>query len=270
MQYPVLREHLFSPLFALVLALLLGLGGGNAWAQALRSESSALRRPVRVIEISGPIAPSLLPKVRAALEVSDPDRFPAGALILLDSQGGDGLAALEIGRMLRGAKAHVFVRGRCASACVFVLAGGVVRGVAIDGSVAIHKSRLTTFVKGIGVVDISAGSNPRAAKALELADRQARDYLQEMGLPDELYTAMMRAPTDQPRYLSLAEAAALGVSGIDAGYRLERAPRAAAEYKVPEEEFVRRTLRAPEKCLVEKTTPRNFDRCYRRLLQTGE
>ncbi len=153
--------------------------------------------PLRVIELTGRITQSAVPELRAVFEGIDTARFPAGALVLLDSQGGDGLAAIEIGRMVRAAQAHVFVRGRCASACVFVLAGGVVRGVLRDGAIGIHRPRLTTFVKGLGVVDINAATNPNAAAALEAGNRQSQAYFSEMGLPDAFFAAMMAAPSDQ-------------------------------------------------------------------------
>ena len=230
----------------------------------------AAPRGVRVIEINGAILPSLVPKLRSVFEEIDAERFPAGALVLLDSQGGDGLAALEIGRMLRAAKAHAFVRGRCASACVFILAGGVVRGVAADRAVAIHRPRLTTFVKGIGMVDIDSASNPKAAAALAIANRQSQEFLREMGLPDTLYKAMMAAPTDQMRYLNVAELAGFGLGVFDLEYQATRAPAGAARFKIAPEEFVRRTLRVPENCLADKSAPREFVRCYRRVLQSGE
>ena len=118
-------------------------------------------------------------------------------MILLNSPGGDGLAAMEAGRLVRAAKAHVFVRGKCASACVFILAAGVVRG-APEGVVGIHRARLTTFVKGIGVVDINTASNPNAVRVLEAGDRRTEDYLREMGMPDTLFQAMKGTPSDRP------------------------------------------------------------------------
>lgn len=223
----------------------------------------------RVIEVRGTIQPALLPRLRAALEVVDPERFPAGALILLDSPGGDGLVALEAGRMLRAAKAHVYVHGRCASACVFLLAAGVVRGAVTDGSVAIHRPRLTAFVKDIGVVDINAATNPKAELALELASRRMQDYLGEMGMPEALYKAMMAAYPDQSRHLSLAELAEFGLSGFDPDYRAARAAGGAQKYAIAQEEFVRRTLRMPELCLGAAALPRDIYRCYRRVLEAG-
>jgi len=222
-----------------------------------------------VIEIDGPIVPSLVGKVRAALEPIDPDRFPAGAIVLLDSPGGDGLAAMEVGRIVRAAKAHVFVRVRCASACVYILAGGVVRGAARDRAIGIHSPRLTTFVKGIGVVDINSGSNPNAAKALAAGNLQSQEYFSEMGLPESFYKAMMASPSDQTRYLDLSELPALGLAGIDPAYRQARASAAAARYKISEDEFVHRTNEVAQKCLLDKISGRDLVRCYSRVLQTG-
>ena len=227
-------------------------------------------RAIKIIEIKGSIGPGLVSRLRGAMQSADAERFPAGVLLILDSPGGDGLAGMELGRMARAAKAHTFVRGRCASACVFILAGGVVRGVALDRAVAIHRPRLTTFVKGLGVVDINSATNPNAAAALEVGNRQSRAFLHEMGMPDTLFKAMMAAPTDQVRYLNLAELADLGLIGFDPEYRASRAPTGAAQFKIAEDEFVRRTLRVAEVCLGEKATSREIVRCYRRVLRTGE
>lgn len=73
---------------------------------------------------------------------NNPDPIPAGLIVLLNSSGGDGEAAMKIGKLLRSKKAQVFVIGQCESACVFVMAGGVVRA-ANSGTVGIHAGRLT-------------------------------------------------------------------------------------------------------------------------------
>lgn len=233
--------------------------------------ASAAAKGVRVIEINGHIQPSLVFKLRTALKDTDSRRFPAGALLLLNSGGGDGIAAMEIGRLARAAKAHTFVRGRCASACVFIFAGGVVRSSpAGRAAVGIHRPRLTGFVKGLGVVDINTASNQNAANALEVSNRLSEVFLREMDMPDALYKAMMATPSEQMRYLDAAELSALGLAGFDAAYREARAPAAAARYGVSAQEFVQRTMSVQDKCLAEKTTAHEFVQCYRRVLQTGE
>lgn len=239
-------------------------------AQTAAPSATPAPLPVMVIEVDGTIVPSLVGKIRSALGPIDPDRFPAGAIVLLDSPGGDGLAAMEIGRIVRAAKAHVLVRVRCASACVYILAGGVVRGVARDRAIAIHRPRLTTFVKGIGVVDVNSASNPNAVKVLEAGNRQSQEYFKEMAMPDALFTAMMATPSDKARFLDIAELPELGLAGFDPGYRAARASAAAARYGIAEDEFVRRTNAVAQKCLVDKVSGRDLVRCYLQVLRTGE
>lgn len=145
----------------------------------------------------------------------------------------------------------------------------MVRGVAPDASVAIHRPRLTTFVKGLGIVDINTATNPRAAMALDLANRRTRDYLSEMGMPDALYAAMLATPIDPVRTLDAGELAAFHLTGIDPEYREIRAGEAARKYGITPEEFGLRTSRMPEQCLAEKAPVREIVLCYRRVLQIG-
>ncbi len=241
-----------------------------AFCAAAQVPPPAIQPGIRVIEIKGAITPSLLEKIRPAVENVETGRFPSGLVVLLESNGGDGLVAIEIGRLLRVAKAHVFVRNRCASACVYVLAGGVVRGIARDRAIGIHSPRLTTFVKGIGVVDINAATNPNAAAALEAGNKRSREYFAEMGLPEALFTAMMATPSDQTRYLDLSELAPLGLNAIDLAYLAERGPTGTTVYKVSEAEYVRRTLAAAGICLADPKPGAEFFGCYRRVLRSGE
>lgn len=254
---------------ACLCVLSLAFSYADAQADVGEVGQATLPTGVRVIEIKGTIRHTLVAKLRAALEGVDHARYPAGALILLDSPGGDGLAALEAGRIVREAEAHVFVRSRCSSACVFILAAGVVRGVADGATIAIHRPRLTTFVKGIGVVDINTASNKNAEKAFEIANRRTRDYLAGMGMPDLLYEAMMAAPSDQMRNLGGDELEAFGLSGFEAAYRETRTAEGAQKYGITPQEFERRSLQMPRSCLTGDPAPREIVRCYRRALQTG-
>lgn len=265
---PALRRAGLAALAALLLAAPLHAQSPAGSLAAPLAQPA--RRNIKVIEVKGSINPRLVEMLRASIEDVDPERHPAGAVLLIDSGGGDGLAAMEIGRMARAARAHIFVRGRCVSACMFVLAGGVVRGNAPERSVGIHRPRLTTFVKGIGVVDINTATNAKAAQMLEDTNRLAESYLREMGMPDTLYKAMMAVPSDQTKFLDESELAALGLSGFDARYLADRAPAAAIRYKTPEAEFVRRTMLVQANCVAGYTTGQEFIRCYRRTLRDGD
>lgn len=226
-------------------------------------------RGVIVVEINGNINQDLVHKVRRALEGADPQRFPAGALLVLNSAGGNGVSAMEIGRIARAARAHAFVRGRCASACTFILAGSVMRGVGTERSVGIHRGRLTQNVKDRGEVTIDVSKNPNAARVLEVVEQLTESYLREMGLPDAFFRTMQAVPTDQTRYLELAELERVGMLGFDPEYRSTRAAAGAAQFRISEEEFVQRTLRVAGLCVRPDTPPSELVRCYRRVLQTG-
>ncbi len=226
----------------------------------------ALRGTIRVLEIRGTITPALVPQMRKVLEDIDPNRLPAGALLLLDSSGGDGLAAMEMGRIARAAGVHAFVVGHCNSACVFILAGAVVRGVANDQAVAIHRGRITVTASG---ANVSTASNPEAALALEVADHLSEEYLREMNLPETLFKAMMAVPANLSRFLTLAEMADLHLTGSDPVWSHAHVPAGAAAYGISPEEFERRMQRVPASCIPGKPTPQEFTRCYRRIMQAG-
>lgn len=197
-----------------------------------------------VIEVNGAIKRETVHQVRLALANADRDREPAGAIFILDSEGGDGVAAMEIGRMAREARAHAFVRGRCTSACVFILAGSLVRA-APDAAVAIHRPRITRSVKGVGEVNVDLAGNPKAADLLEVTNHRMRAYLEEMGMPGTLFEAMMSVPADTARYLTRSELAEYGL--------------------LPDSERQAKALAAQDKCAPAKATAAQFARCYRRL-----
>ncbi len=220
---------------------------------------------VPVIEIRGAISQQHVLQFRRALESVNLNRFPAGAILLLDSTGGDGLAAMEIGRIARAAGVHAFVRGRCNSACVLILAGSVVRGVDRDRAVAIHRGRITVTATGANVDPV----HPEAAFALEVADRLTEEYLREMDMPPALFKAIMAVPANLSRLLTLAEMAELRLFGMDPGWRRLRVPAGATTYGISTDEFERRLLLTPAACIPGQLLPQDFARCYRRIMQAG-
>lgn len=225
------------------------------------------------IQIRGTITPRTLEQVRqplsrAADSLQSDDPFPAGVLILLDSAGGDGMAAMDIGRLARAARAHVFVAGRCSSACVLLFAGGSVRGAAA-GTLGIHKGRVTRFVRDVGRQDVRVEADEQARQFLELADRRMDEYLTEMGMPPTLFAASRAVPADRVRWLDAAEISGFGLSGFDPAYRGSRAVAGAARYGIDEEEFLRRSQVVADACRADATAVASFSACYRRVLATG-
>ena len=63
-------------------------------------------RPARVIEINGTIRAPLVDKLRSALEPVDPDRFPAGVVILLNSPDAVRFATALAARALKSGTNH--------------------------------------------------------------------------------------------------------------------------------------------------------------------
>lgn len=225
------------------------------------------------IEIRGTITHRTLeqlrqPLSRAADSPRDDEPFPAGVLILLDSAGGDGIAAMEIGRLARAARAHVFVAGRCSSACVLLFAGGAVRGAAA-GMLGIHRGRVTRFVRDVGRQDVRVDTDEKARQFLELADRRTDEYLAEMGMPPSLFAAFLAVPSDRVRWLDAADIAQYGLAGMEPAYAASRAVAGAVRYGIGEDEFIRRSRETAEACRGDAATLAAFSACYRRVLATG-
>jgi hypothetical protein len=176
------------------------------------------------------------------------------------------MVGMQIGRLAREHKAHVFVRGRCSSACVFVLAGGVVRN-APDGAIGIHRGTLMRTRPGEASAPVDP-SAPGAKTVLELAERETDAYFEEMGMPPELWQAMKAIPNNRLRRLSREEATQLGLIGVDPQYARERVAASGSRVGNDPRAFAARALDAEAACPVAEP-PREFIACYSRALQPG-
>lgn len=126
--------------------------------------------------------------------------------VRVNSVGGDFLAAIGLGRMMRLAQATVVGAQSdvCMSSCVMLLAGATFRGHA--GRVGIHRPfRLTT-------APISASDMQREFASW---DAEARRFLEEVNVPSRLWEEMIRIPPEKVRILSSEELSALGLTGED-------------------------------------------------------
>ena len=151
-------------------------------APSARSASvTLLSDPRDVVLVNGVIETADVAKIDGIL--SSLKGTPA---LWINSDGGDLEAAIAIGRLLRKTEAVVTVQGRCASACVFILAGGVTRS-AMQGVVVIHRPFLTKDLPGGTGYD---ESYKRAAQMI-------RSYLAEMNIPAELGDRMLTIPPDE-------------------------------------------------------------------------
>jgi hypothetical protein len=139
-----------------------------------------------------------------------------GAVIVLDSEGGSVLSALELGRSIRrrgmtttigkttrvlcpdGAVSHSILspKADCESMCAFVLLGGVHRYVPAEARVLVHQIWLGSKRK-------RSLENQYTANELSLVQRDLATlarYTIEMGVSIELIETAARVPPWEPLY----------------------------------------------------------------------
>jgi hypothetical protein len=96
----------------------------------------------------------------------------------LGSDGGDMLAAMRIGRLVRKLNAHTLVaaRAKCHSACALIFIAGVERKNL--GEIGLHRPYLDTDADQL-------------QHHLPMLYSRVKDYVAEMGLDDSFYQKMM-------------------------------------------------------------------------------
>ena len=116
---------------------------------------------------------------------------------------------MQVGRVLRehgfetrvGARTQDVARpgaGTCYSACPFVLAGGVSRGLEPGSSIGVHRAENRVPV-------------PDESHFQSLVEAQAVEYLAGMGVKPELIAMMAAIPHHQIRELTVDEALRLNL-----------------------------------------------------------
>ena len=141
--------------------------------------------------LTGPIVRGDLKKIIAA--VIPPATFPK--YFTLDSQGGDIVEAMAIGRFVRETASGTLVTKNCASACVFILIAGVSRTAWPGAAVGLHRPYY----------------EPREFAGLSLSDAEkkykvlhdfSRRYLEEMEMPTAAIEKMFSISSDDIYYLT--------------------------------------------------------------------
>jgi len=257
-----------------LLTLILNLNLAHGSAQGLQ-ESRAQIPPTQeghvvVMAIKGQISKKVLASIQSSVANVTGDPIPAGFIVLLDSPGGDGIAAMKIGEILRANKAHVFVTGQCASACIFVLASGVVRG-APAYTVGIHRGRITKSDENAKILEeIDIKTNPQAKELLERFEKAVPVYFSQMGMPPELFQAMQSHQYKGVYRLSNEEIIFYGLSGFEAKYLDTRAAfyeKIPGPYHMDKEELHRRTLKVASRCAEFDQKHPAFIHCYKQVLR---
>lgn|GEM_PF-4903767 len=139
----------------------------------------------------------------------------------MNSAGGEVTAALSVGQAFRALSARVTVpaEARCASSCVFLLAGAADRSV--RGRVLIHRPYFTALAPASGHAAVRA-------RIVEI-DRLITGFLEEMDVARSLLDEMKAVPSEALRPLTERELAWFRLSLEDATQQERRIAQAAWE-----------------------------------------
>lgn len=157
----------------------------------------------------------ILPKAISNSHGARIGSFISRPVVVLNSRGGDVLAALAIGRELRKQFAWVMVPegAHCHSACIFILAGGSNRSAFGETlSLGIHRPYFspTQFAR----------LSPSDAKGNYDANlRQVADYLSDMGVSQELFLAMTAISSADMKFLTREWAVSVNLLGDDPAFQ---------------------------------------------------
>jgi hypothetical protein len=157
------------------------------------------------VAIDGPIDKAV---ARHAIELIKLLRPDVDELtVVLNSPGGDVLAAIEVGEELRRQWAFTAVDddGECVGACVFILAAGVRRA---PGSEKIGIQRPHFDPK-----EFAGMASDRAKQKYAALTKKAQAYLSRMGMSNRLFQEMMQQPSEKVHLLNAGRLKALGLEG---------------------------------------------------------
>jgi len=206
-----------------------------AWADVSGSRSCSPKACVLIVKER--ITSADVTVVKEALDrTQGSGRF----VLMLDSEGGDVAAAIEIGRLVRrwsDSVAVVSLNSKCFSACVFVLAGALHRTV--HGKVGIHRPFGTAA---------KAGTYDTTQKDFRILEQSAKKFLQDVNIPASLFDEMMSVPPQKIRVLNEAELTRFGIGQNDPVYEELRDSRAALALGISKEEYLRRKARSERIC----------------------
>ena len=168
------------------------------------------------VEIVGEITDMDLAILPAAIDQFNQQRTTKWGqlLVFLKSNGGDVRTAIEIGKVLRKHSAYVVVDkgSECSSACIFILAGGVVRNVLLGASLGLHRP---FFEKKLFAGLNAENASKLYASLIEICQK----YLSDMGINGDLFSEMLDIPSYKVRYVDNDYAVKVGLHGTDPAYQ---------------------------------------------------
>lgn len=184
--------------------------------------------------LDGTIYPGDLRKIASAFEksrsrIAHPEQeWMEVARIGLNSDGGDVDEAMRIGRWLREHKFGTYVKGKCYSACVYVLASGLTRSVVVPElfEVGIHRPRFSVMPKE------SIGS------AMNRVLAESKKYFEEMNIPASIADDIFSIPPEDLKILDGEELSKFRLDQNDYVYAEKMDFYNAAQYKMTREQYM--------------------------------
>jgi hypothetical protein len=183
-------------------------------------------------------------------------------LIGLNSNGGDVLTAMRIGRYIRqyDFDTHVGrtnnVEDRCLSSCVFIFAAGLERTA--EDNIGIHRP----FGTQTGSVQKNA-----AMDDYKKLKKDIFEYFDEMNISRYLPEQMMIIPPDEIKMLSMQEAMELGLIGKDPVAQEMDDSSNAKRYGLSRVEYLGRRKRMLETCLkLINIKDKSFENCHEKIM----
>ena len=157
--------------------------------------------------------------------------------VQLNSGGGNLDAAYEIGKTLRANRLNTYISKNsvCHSACVFVLASGVIRMP--FGSVGIHRS--TYF--GSDNLQINK-------KNMDIDDKLMGEYFYDMGISWALGDAIRMTPSWKIRILTEEEKINWGIKGTERIFEAEWFKKLEDETNLERQVIKKMTLKYSHRC----------------------
>ena len=188
---------------------------GWAWAQTNAPTAAGQSPEPLSYRLEGQVTPRMAQELKRWLDqISAQQQSPSTVTVYLNSLGGDAIAGMQIGRLLRQAKAHTTVDGQCASACLYMFLGGLVRS-AQGGQLGLHSAQVKKKKRIFHLLEFEyipdPATDPVARRLLEQGDAQLREFMQFLCVDKSLVEMIAATPPNQLRWLTQQEIVALGV-----------------------------------------------------------
>lgn len=228
---------------ALISFLALSLLSGFCLADVYRMKPSEAPGGGTVVGmvIHGQIDAADVSEVQSYVEAADllvSEEAGALKMLVLNSEGGDLGAAMQIGRIIRAHDylAQIQPKARCLSACVYILAAAKRKQVL--GSVGVHRPYFGSY----------GGKN--AGRDIAKTLQGSKQFFREVNIPDGLAEIMFSTPPEEIKILSAEELRSYRLDQDDIEYAENNDIESAKSLGVSRADYMRFKRELDYKCKI--------------------